>query len=1177
MTDTSPSLLNSISLTRSQVTALPPEVRDQLLDYLLHWGEAEEVLALLDELLLQLGPILRLLDYQAEALFLAARFADALEVVERRQRRSTTIASQALEARCLLAAGHADAARAVADDIGAAHLLSVPAQTAAAQVYTTLGDFAQAQALLEAFLARRPGNLSITLAVTDLARQSGETAALQAYSERLGAGIPAGITDLELAIFRTLQSHLGRQESAQAAELELERRRQLQHQALADSLSPFTRLEAADLADLAQIYRSRTGPEAIPVSRDEKRTVMLAAARHFGFTQLRPAQTEIIAAVLRGESILAVLPTGAGKSLCYQLPALLLPQATLVISPLIALMKDQVESLPAAAQAKATFINSSLSDDEIQSRLAGVAQGNYKLIYAAPERLRQRSFLRALRDAGIGLFVVDEAHCVSMWGHDFRPDYLFIQEARHELGTPAALAMTATAPPRVRDEILDHIRQDVEVEGGDRDRGAGDVGAKVVSLDIFRFSLHLSALRFHNDDEKLAALLKFVGETPGSGIVYANSRRKCEALAIKLQGMGVSAAAYHAGLADRGQVQDDFMAGRIRVVVATVAFGMGIDKSDIRFIAHFHPPRSLESYYQEAGRAGRDDKPAQCVLFYSNNDWSNLRRWGKADQLSVDFLVRVYNALATQVGVGTVEIGKIEGGDREEETGRQGEEETGYLLGAVNGRRLEQVVAADETTVRVAISQLERAGLLSRTFDVPQELEITLPAKAKPAPPEDADLRRILKALALKPGKTAVFQSKDIANYMGWDLFETEGALLTWQSEGRFMVRGSKRAMLIEMPHHPLDVRERLERLQTNTVALSQRRIDDIVGYATAESCRHGNISAHFGSVPRSTCTVCDNCTGIRPDLPMPEEPAHPPPDDADIEPMIIDCLISLPKPVGRSGLARILAGSLRAPVQANECRHHGRLYTLGESTIMEYTDSLIEDSRLRQYERGGYPVLAATMRGRTEADTWLQEHPELASPTAGPAEPVEAEEIPEEEAETYTGLQKALWLWRRRSADEQGQPAYVIMSNKTMLAIAEARPQSLEALGDIPGMGENRIEYYGGIILDLIQLNPAQEGDEALFEAQHAAGPRQSAQATTPTTPAMSPVTEKRIFLKLQELRQKIAVTDRSKPYLIANNGLLKAIAAAGPGSAQALESLLGFRSSGLLDYTEQILEMVA
>ncbi len=476
MSQPNPNFLKSIALQQDQVAALPPEVRDQLMAYLLLWGESDEQLALASELILQQGPILRLLDYQAEAYFNAGRYEDALETVERRQRRSTTIASQVMEAQALLAAGHDDAAQAVADDISTAHLFNVDAQRAAAQVYTRQGHFDQAAALLEAYLVRRPGNLSITLSMAELAHEADNSQIMQEYSARLGAGIPAGISSQDLKSFQALQAHFGRTESATAATLELQRRRQMDRQALLDALSPFTSLDTDALSDLGQLYRTLTGPEAIPVSRKESMDVKLAAIRHFGFRKLRPAQTEIIAAVLRDESILAVLPTGAGKSLCYQLPALMLPKATLVISPLIALMKDQVESLPAAAQAKATFINSTLSDDEIQQRLADVSKGAYKLVYAAPERLRQRSFLRALRDAGLSLFVVDEAHCVSMWGHDFRPDYLFIQEARHELGNPTALAMTATAPPRVRDEILEHVRKDAEIDeqidakirGGDR-------------------------------------------------------------------------------------------------------------------------------------------------------------------------------------------------------------------------------------------------------------------------------------------------------------------------------------------------------------------------------------------------------------------------------------------------------------------------------------------------------------------------------------------------------------------------------------------------------------------------------------------------------------------------------------------------------------------------------------
>src|SRR5690606_11846409 len=252
-----------------------------------------------------------------------------------------------------------------------------------------------------------------------------------------------------------LHEQLGHQQSANAVQLELERRRQTQLEAVRGALDPYLALDPALAADPTGLYRHLTGPESIEVSREERRAIQLEAARHFGFSRLREGQTEVIAAIRRQQSILAVMPTGAGKSLCYQLPALIQDKPTLVISPLIALMKDQVESLRFSARRHATFYNIILSDDELEARLKGVAAGEYKLVYAAPERLRHRNFLRALRNAGLALLVVDEAHCFSLWGHDFRPDYLFIQEARQELGSPPALAMTATAPPRVRDEIVE--------------------------------------------------------------------------------------------------------------------------------------------------------------------------------------------------------------------------------------------------------------------------------------------------------------------------------------------------------------------------------------------------------------------------------------------------------------------------------------------------------------------------------------------------------------------------------------------------------------------------------------------------------------------------------------------------------------------------------------------------
>lgn len=1194
----SPSFFQQLQLDEKTIRALPPNVRDQLLEYLQQWGTPHEQLELVELLRQTLGSLLFLMDYQAAAYARLGEHQQVLGVIERRQRRSTTLTSQVLEARALLGLGHDEHARAVADDISQAFANQALAVSTAAEIYAHLGHFDLGRTLLEGYLARRPGDLQATITMVALAQQNGQPQVATTYLQRLGAGVPPSISDALLQQMVGILTVANQTESLNAVQLELQRRQHLTRQKLQQALAPYV-AAAAQLAPDGELQvDAHNGPEAIPVSREEERQIQLATVRHFGFGKLRAGQIETIASVLRGESILTVMPTGAGKSLCYQLPALTLPHMTLVISPLIALMKDQVESLPTKARAQATFINSTLSDEELAKRMAAVARGEYKLVYAAPERLRQREFLRALRQGGVDLFVIDEAHCVSLWGHDFRPDYLFVQEARLELNAPTTLAMTATAPPRIRDEVLDYISNE-SADPSDL-HAAGNKRPRVMAMDIFRNNLHLSSVHFHNEEEKLAALLKFVGETAGSGIVYVNSRHKSEQLAYQLRQAGVAAEAYHAGLENRGAVQDRFMNEETRVVVATIAFGMGIDKSNIRFIVHFHPSRSLAAYYQEVGRAGRDGKPSQGVLFYSNNDWANLRRWAKADEFAVDFLEKVYAAIAAQLGMirpageGEASVDetspdetRAEGeGDAapEEAIGRlllphsadQVIQSTESVIGPVDIRRLQQVMNADETTMRVAVSILERADLIDRTFDLPQDLAITVTKTLSAAAKADKDFTYLLQGLALRPGQNAGFKSVDIANFMGWPLDQVEGLLLDWQERGWLTIKGSRRSMLIELPPRPDDVDVRLQRLLEQSAAIAQRRMDDIIGYATAESCRHGYISAHFGSPPRTRCTVCDNCTGIRPDIPTRPEMAHLTPDDADIEPMIIDCLISLPKPVGRSGLARILIGSLRAPVTADKARHFGMLKAIGEAGVMTYIDDLLEDLRLRQYERQGYTVLAPTVKGRTQAELWLAERPEMAHYGEAPAA-IEGEPEAElaSEGDKYTALQKALWLWRRRSADEQGQPPYVIMSNELMLRIAETRPKSEDELGQLPGMGAQRLQHYGPTILDLVKLNPPQEGDELLLQTQRTvqteaiSAAKEKIQANQP---AVSPQIEKKIFMKLQEIRQKKAITERSKPYLIASNTILKTISQQAPTTAAGIEAVLGFKSCGLKDDAELI-----
>ena len=331
-----------------------------------------------------------------------------------------------------------------------------------------------------------------------------------------------------------------------------------------------------------------------------------AAAERFDVRRFRPGQMQVMEAVLSGKDALAVMPTGSGKSLTFQLPSLLLPKATVVVSPLISLMQDQVEKAE-EAEIESAKLNSTLSAAEERQARDAIAEGDSKLIYVTPERLENAEYRAVLREGGVSLFVVDEAHCISQWGHDFRPAYLALREGIRELGRPPVLALTATATPEIQSDIIQQL---------------GLKDPVVIDTGIERPNLFLEVFRTVNGLSKRERIRSILSETEGSGIIYVATVRTANELYEWLCAENVNAARYHGKMKtkEREDVQQRFMKGEFHVIVATKAFGLGIDKPDIRFIVHFNFPDSLESYYQEIGRAGRDGKVARCPLLYRLED-----------------------------------------------------------------------------------------------------------------------------------------------------------------------------------------------------------------------------------------------------------------------------------------------------------------------------------------------------------------------------------------------------------------------------------------------------------------------------------------------------------------------------------------------------------------------------